>query len=1048
MKLLLIQLSDIHIKGAQDKVLARRTKIAEAVRNMTFELDMCIVAVTGDIAYAGSETQYAESLELFEHIRHVLQKDLGTAVPVHMVAIPGNHDCDFGNPGLARESIIKSMRVNNIIDDSIIDICTNVQNNFFELFKIYFSRNVHFFNKLYWEYKFDAKGQELLFRCYNTAWNSELREKPGEMYYPVSYIPNQSIGSEFVISMFHHPYNWLSPDNGREFRKKIEEVSDLIITGHEHDMTQRVSSSGRHQHNTYVEGGALQDSYNNTTSEFNCILIDTHKKRNAIIPFRWSEGLYHGNTQSLVWSDYRPNRIRSKNEFALSESMTKWLSDLGLQVRHPNKGLLRRNDIFVYPDLRDDNYRKKSVRYIKGEEILDKIVDFNRIIISGTDDAGKTTLAKQYFEEFYHKGIIPLYLNGGSGKTIAGDERGIAFILSEFTEQYTGMSAEEYRQLDKDKRIIIIDNFDKIKFKKGGRSVKSVVELMTGFAQYVILFSNDLALHASEMASEGFAFITEGEKTFQQYRIQPFGHYRRELLVKKWIGFDDTLEENSGEFIRKVEEIKKLLDTIIGNNYIPPYPVVLLPLLLAQQHNEKVNTNASTYGYFYELLIIKSLTERVNVVSSDVKNGYLTFLAKFMFEQELRGLTERQLREFHSRYEDEYFISVNYSSIIEVLIQTHLIEVRGDFYAFKYPYIFYYFIASSLRDRLSDDGAKADVTRLASTLHEEESANILLFLTHLTKDRFIIDQMIIAAKGVFSSVKSENMLSEVNVFSDLNTFIEASYEDRDVTESRDAKNKRLDEIEMQYSQKDRNIEEVEAIEELSYKEDDGKTIAITKEQEEYMKNIGVAMKTLQILGQLLKNYVGTMDGPTKTILVNECKGIGFRTLASLMNSLESNKEFFLETMSTIFRNESPNLTQRDATERAIASLFSVVHMNTYAIVKRISNAIGSPQLTQVYEKMIEVDSSPATQLVYSSLNFDHSNTFPVNVLTKAYDKVKNNTLALEVLKSLTFNQFYLFNTPFAVKQQACAVLKVKYINSSSVNPAHKMIKGGAKKVSS
>jgi len=98
----------------------------------------------------------------------------------------------------------------------------------------------------------------VLLRGLNTAWLSQLHEAPGTLYFPPEAVHSDTNGASLVITALHHPYNWFSPQNGRELRKRVEEFSDIVLTGHEHDFTVRAQRGGRGEVNTYLEGAALQ----------------------------------------------------------------------------------------------------------------------------------------------------------------------------------------------------------------------------------------------------------------------------------------------------------------------------------------------------------------------------------------------------------------------------------------------------------------------------------------------------------------------------------------------------------------------------------------------------------------------------------------------------------------------------------------------------------------------------------------------------------------------------------------------------------------------
>lgn len=1039
MKILIVQLSDIHVKGAKDRVLQRHPKIVDAVRNFGFKAELCLVAVTGDIAFAGKEEQYADSLYILEELKSKLPTALN-GTPVEFVAIPGNHDCDFDLDTKARKSVINAARENDEVDDSVIEQATKLQNKFFALLKIYFKKNLDFHNNIYWRYTFDVGGSSVLVNCFNTAWVSELHEKPGTMYYPLDYVPDAE-QSDLSVALIHHPYNWLMPNNSRAFRKKVQYISDIVLTGHEHDATASTIKTNLLQESIHIEAGALQESNDNSISEFNCILVDTSEHKQAVLPFKWNGSNYYSVHEiDSRWDAYRENLARKANEFGLNEEFKAWLDDLGLQVKHPQKGNLTREDIFVFPDLVEVGIRQRdNVRAANAEKFYEYLSESGKVIITGSSDSGKTTLCKELFKHYYDKGLVPIYLNGDSNKTLYPDNRIITLLGKECEHLYTGLNAEAYRQLDKSKHVLIIDDFDKIPFKTGKRTAKDLLSFLTDFCDTIVLVANDVSVQTSEVLKEGFSFVTEGEAAFQQFRLQPFGHVLREKLVTRWVSFDSEIDEE--KLSRKIHETKSLLDTVIGNNFLPPYPVILLPLLQATQYHDRVDPTASTYGYFYELLINRALTEQANRIAISIKAGYLTYLAKYMFERDIKKLSNSECLAFHREYEDKYDIAVNYREIIPILTETNLLEETEGGIKFRYEYIYYYYIAKSLSSRLYDVHVQQTITDLIATLHKDTSANTLLFLTHLTNDQFIVSQMVAAAATVFPNISPIYDFESIGLLKDkeVQEIRDSLYQEQDFKVARQKNNEYLDERprdESSYSQKDTDWDD----DHMSPHDESEENQALTEKQTTYMQKIGVAMKTLQILGQLLRNHIGNMEGEVKASLVKECVGIGLRTLNSLIQSLEPHKEEFVRTMAIIFQGENPDLTQHTATNQAIQSLFQVVHNNTYSVIKRISQAVGSPELTRLYDRMFQDSTASSLRLIHTALYYDNTSTFPMAVLKETHEVVKKNPLGLAILKALTYQQFYTFFIPEKTKQSAIGLFKNHYTHLIGANPNEKLLK--------
>src|ERR1051326_2828640 len=94
MHLLILQLSDIHIRDASDPILGRSVAILDAIKTLDFDLDCVLLALTGDIAFSGIDAQYECATTFLNEITSQLPQKLESAtIPIWIAAIPGNHDC-------------------------------------------------------------------------------------------------------------------------------------------------------------------------------------------------------------------------------------------------------------------------------------------------------------------------------------------------------------------------------------------------------------------------------------------------------------------------------------------------------------------------------------------------------------------------------------------------------------------------------------------------------------------------------------------------------------------------------------------------------------------------------------------------------------------------------------------------------------------------------------------------------------------------------------------------------------------------------------------
>lgn len=390
MRLLVVHLSDIHLTGSTDPIFEKAHFITDTTKNLDYELDACLVIFTGDIAFSGRESEYLAALELIDQIArslcgHLSNRILGEAVPTFVAAVPGNHDFDFSVNErvrkLIRDSVVKDH--SQVTDPSVVEVCTEGQLVFFNFLDSVETNkrqigSAGYHKQLYYEYEMEILDERITVLCCNTAWLSEINENQGDLFFPSEAIPTDTSSSSLVISAFHHPYNWIEANAARKFRRSIEAVSDIVLTGHEHESYRRTQEVDGGQHNTYIEGGVLQESNDASSSAFNAIVIDTNDRKQKFAHFKWNGTAYSTSSGTLAgkegaglgWVDLKTNLLRISQLFNLSEETSTFLDDPGVVLQHSERGTLSLSDIFVYPDLQEVSFEVEGhVRRIRGENV-------------------------------------------------------------------------------------------------------------------------------------------------------------------------------------------------------------------------------------------------------------------------------------------------------------------------------------------------------------------------------------------------------------------------------------------------------------------------------------------------------------------------------------------------------------------------------------------------------------------------------------------------------------------------------------------------------
>jgi len=222
MQIALLHLSDFHITSSADPILSRAEAIKGALHQTAPNAEGCIVVISGDVAFSGTQAQYDLAYAFFESLRDQLL-GLPPVAKVEFVAVPGNHDCDFENESDIREFLLRdvtALRDSEIHPSSDrVQALTAVQKHFFAFeSRLTQSKELGPGEKLSWAKLFKFGNYTVLCNCFNTAWLSRKKEQQSKLFFPMEAIGIGSVSASVSTSVFHHPYNWLDAGNYRSLK--------------------------------------------------------------------------------------------------------------------------------------------------------------------------------------------------------------------------------------------------------------------------------------------------------------------------------------------------------------------------------------------------------------------------------------------------------------------------------------------------------------------------------------------------------------------------------------------------------------------------------------------------------------------------------------------------------------------------------------------------------------------------------------------------------------------------------------------------------------
>jgi len=1030
MKLAIVHLSDIHFRSRHDVCIKRSDKFANAITFARDPEEKLLFVITGDIANTGAPEEFCIAGDFFRPLLLSLGVD-PAATPSAIVFVPGNHDCNFREVGDLRPRLLSEIQSHlDTIEPGgeVVKSLLQIQGDFFAFHENMTGRAIRTEDRLYYNHKIESDGFTLEFRCFNSAWLSSKHEDAGTLGFPLATIQSASAktDSDVVISIVHHPANWLNPAAHGLFRTTVQQHSDFLFTGHEHMTGGQIVAPFSGSNLIHFESGPFQPT-DSGDSVFGILHLDLQKRKWKHEDFIWSRGAYV-RLRDEQWKDLFDKSSRSAS-LQLTSSFTEKLNETGTGFLHPRQHHLTLSDIYIFPDLNRRALSRKLLtsndlpKEITSNEVAQKILSAKQVAIAGPNDIGKTALGKMLYLEAntkYGKTSLLLDAKDLKDKDDPTDSL-LTLINSAIDKQYGADARGQFQGLNPTQRVLIIDDWEEAPFNRSGRA--SLLARAAALFGTTILLIDDVFL-IDEISARHEHSPLAG---FEIVDIREFGFRLRGLLIRKWHSLGSTFTDDEETLARSIAESTRVVDTALGRNLLPPYPVNILTLLQTfDAEAGSHNGGLGSYGQVYEALITARLA-KVSLKSIDIGTK-ITFLARLawrLFESGKRCINDEEWSELCEQYFTDYRIRLDSEQLLASSITAAIIRIEDCGYRFTYEYGYCYFIAKYFQENLADldDKISRDVlfNRLKSIsdrVYNQNNANIVIFYVFLTKDRILINHIISNARKIFDDVSEFDFDSHVRF---VNQIIappaQVSLPDTTAQANQEAYDKRRDE----------SGEQIEpngdpAVGDVPYSPD-------TPLEQKLI----FGFRYIALMGQILRNFPGSLKAETKLDLAFETYALGLRTLTTIFSLAERDSELLARDIARILTEKMAfRGTERQLISRAEEIIADMLRQIVFGVVKRVSHAVGLSELEATYEDLSSLrDNNLANKMINLSIRLDHFQRFPKHQIVDLVDEVAGNNFSHQMLQDLAMNHLYLFPRSYTTQQWTGSTLNMK-VNLPSV----------------
>ena len=296
--------------------------------------------------------------------------------------------------------------------------------------------------------------------------------------------------------------------------------------------------------------------------------------------------------------------------------------------------------------------------------------------------------------------------------------------------------------------------------------------------------------------------------------------------------------------------------------------------------------------------------------------------------------------------------------------------------------------------------------------------NILMFLTHHSKDKTVLDKIIKHAQQHFNSIEKVSLDLDVMFLDQLvESLPPMTYE----LDKSDSQSYRLKKAEAQDDAEDKDSSQDKSPKENSSDKD--------PEISSLIKNMNVTFKSLDLLGQLARTYYGSLKVDKKTELIEEAIAAPLRAMGYIFEEINKQPD---EIISIIEKNikskigDKEEINSKEINKYARKALFDLLWLVSTSFINKISTAIGNENLLPIIEKVASKESTNAYYMLLLATKLDLGNKTSPDAVKKIIGKMSSNGLSTTIIQGLILNYLYMFDVKDEVVRKLCSIAKIKY----------------------
>lgn len=992
MKLLLVQLSDMHCHRDDNKLAKKMDKAADVLSSFD-RVDKAVLIFSGDLSDTANKSQFRAGSILLNKLAANLNRRLNCGY-VDVFAVPGNHDMFL--PEDSRTAVeINKWNKQNHLEEELAKL-----DSFFE-----FSKTIKCFesDRLV-DVKTIAIGrQKARFTLINSAPYSTREPDDKLIHYLPAYVGEKVAQSEpddiLRVAVCHHSYEWFDWDS-KEMLKKAFAQNDIVFIGHDHksETVSMVNGNGN-SINVVMGGQFILDCGNE--SAFNAVIFDSETATAQQYELNWDI------TDELFVKRER-GTINCKHEkFGPSKD---YLNRLLEDNKQPDTSLI---DYFVLPKLIAEGEMFSTdgrAKEIGTDDIFGVLAEEKIIRITGTNGAGKTSLLKYLYAESIERGYLPLLIE----KKDYRDSR-IEKMLKDMVDVQYAFGGDHgydiYEQKAHEKEIIFIDDIDLIESKKAR---DNLIDYIVNSGRLLVYSTKDKNQDLEEVVKDRL----QG-KNCTSLEITPFYKESRDALIEN---ICNIKQKGNADKELVITSLDYLVQCQAGFFSLTPGDLLqYINYFLSAGANE--SKGVKTLSIVFETNIRNAILTQVSGENIVVTLALLEFIADQMYftlQKEKINLTtfEDIVGEFNKKRK----ANINAKVFLEICKKAHILKEEDTAFEIRFTdkNTFAYFVAKYINREYERDATNLEklsyvMDRICFGIND----TIILFLAFIRNNVNIILHIAEQSMALLEKYPEwdfdENNIPFLLVSSEMKSHVPTQKEKKEVKENTEQVEKvRHDSV------KFRGI--------FDYSDED-----VNKEKYRVLR----ALKFTQLVGRALVDQYGALDAHEIDLITETLYSTTQKIIYATLIPYQEHCEEIEESLYNFATKELHEKTTREQIKKLLGQAGTILALD---VMNDIAfNASNKSTITALRDVPVKNSNYAIMQLMMEE-NTGNTSEFISRAIALKEEK-ENNSYAKMLIAQIA--RKHIVYTPSIDYRQIDRLVSKKVISEQGKKPL--LIEQGTKK---